>query len=333
MVTKKCTRLLVVFLILVFAGFVSAEPTYQPIPDSNGLLASGVADAHGPGGTGWVYYWVWDGGNGWYYYSYMIENPAGTSFEPYIKHLEIVNLTGNEFIITGSSGGGDPAVSGPWTPNAWAPGGAGTLITWTADLSATGNAAAVYPGQVSWTSDPLFQFASKLPPAVANFKVMQGTPQTYADGIIPAPQAPNLAKPRSPGYWKHQVVGKGNKKESLLQMLGFFNTIEPLSTVFSDDLSGGGSDDYNVAAPAILNPADSSIMQAKAERQLFALWLNVASNKMSYFDEMTFEDPNGAIVTKSAIDVINEIEGIINSSPTADQLEYAKDLAEILNHM
>ena len=64
---RKTIKIVAVMLMAVMlSGAVfAADPVYQPIPDANQILASGVADATGPGGTAYVEYWVWNGGNGY----------------------------------------------------------------------------------------------------------------------------------------------------------------------------------------------------------------------------------------------------------------------------
>jgi len=109
------------------------------------------------------------------------------------------------------------------------------------------------------------------------------------------------------------------------------NTIEMHSQVFAEGLSGIISSDL-VFGATVLGVPDNSDMRAKAERQLFALWLNIASQKLGYFDLVSF-DP--AAVTTDATTVeeaINQIEAtILNSAATLEELENVKDMAEILN--
>ena len=328
MENNKIVKSIVVLLVLALAG-TSFAVGYQPVPEANDprLIASGLADATGSGGTAFVEYWVWDGANGYYFYTYQIINPAeDPCFTPYIKHLEIGNPSGEEYLVTGSSGGG-PTGGTAWTPSVWQSGAEGTLVTWTASDTGT----VVYPGQTSW-EEPKFQFASQLPPSIAHIKVRQGGPNIEADGLIPAPSTPVASIiPRSAGYWKYQFIGKGSKNETIFNLMNYMNEIEGLSNVFDDDLSGSGSDDF-ANGSVILDVSDSSDMRTKAKKQLFALWLNIASGKLSHFGDLTFVNPNGQIVTVSATEVATEVETILNNtSATAEQLEYAKDLAEILN--
>ena len=331
----------VLVLFVLASTCLGGDPNYQPVPGPNdpGMIATGIADAVGPGGTAFVEYWVWYDGSEYYYYSYRIHNLEEPNFAAGVKHLWIGNPSREEYIVTGSSGGG-PVGGFAWTPSTWNPLGEVDLVKWTATDSST----IVHPNQSSW-AEPLFQFASKLAPSIANFKVMEGTPQTYADGLILAPEVPAGARPRSPGYWKHQFIGLGGKnllsdndlEDALVWILILAPELDDVNeTVFADRLSMT-DDDYNreVVAPAILAlGANSSIMSLETERQLLALWLNVTSGKLSGPVPLTFQDPNGNLVTKSPYEVINEIEAILqDTNSTTEQLEYAKNLAEILNHI
>lgn len=64
-----------------------------------------------------------------------------------------------------------------------------------------------------------------------------------------------------------------------------------------------------------------------------ALWLNVASYKLDYFSVVSYE---GTGIISAATDVkeaIDEIEAILNTDALLEELEKAKDMAEILNLM
>jgi hypothetical protein len=318
-VMSNLSKILVVLLVVTFAAAAPAiTPEYQPVPEPNLVDASGVADATGPGGIAYIEYWVWDGGNGWYYYSYRIYNEA---FEPFVKHLTIGNPTGDPYVVTSSSGGGDVGGT-PWSAGSHL--SLPTLVDWVAGDPNT----VVYPGQDSWES-PLFQFASQLPPSSARFTVRQGDLSIYANGLIPAPGS--SAKPRSAGYWKHQYSGMGNRKE-VSSLPDYMDIIEIYSQVFADELSGTISSDLAFAAATLSPVADSSDMLAEVERQLFALWLNVASQKWGYYDSVSF-DPEGVTTTATTVqEAIDQIEAtILNPAATLEELENAKDMAEILN--
>ena len=324
---------IMVLLVLAFAttsfGLIVAGPEPKPDPcdpNTGVLVASGIADAHGTGGTAYVEYTIWKSANNdYYYYSYQVFNPVG-GFEPYIKYLVIGNPTGSEYLVTSSSGGG-PVGGDAWSASIWS--SEPSVVTWFVGETGTH----IYPGETSWDS-PLFQFVSELPPASSSLLIRQGTPSTYANGLIPAPGLQVILNPRSPGYWKHQFSGKGKRREFPF-LNKYMNEIQPVSQILGDDLGGNEYDDLFVVGPLLLKPEDSSDMRAKAERQLFALWLNVASKKLDYSTmEITFENPLGEEVTRTPGSVIQEVEGILNdAASTPEQIEYAKDLAEIINHL
>ena len=316
-------------LVLVVAGTsFAASPTYQVIPTDPALIvASGVADASGPAGIAFVEYWVWNGGNGYYYYTYRIYNE---DFSPYIKHLTISNPTGTEYFITGKSSGWDPTTNTPGlTP--WN-GSVHTTLPTLVDWVSSDPYSNIYPGYSSWGSveGELFQFASTLPPASAGFTVRQGNLMTYAIGLIPSPGSMTAMGPRSAGYWKHQCGTKGKKKEAEQTIVNAFNYIAGgLSTVFVDfSALNSLAEGYE-----ILKPQDSSDMQAKAERQLLALWLNVLTGKLQGDAEITFDGPDGTEITETPFNIIATVEAILTGTSTPEQIEYAKDMAEILDNL
>lgn len=310
------SKLLAACCILLALSGVAVGQTYQPVPTQ--VIANGIADASGPGGTAYVEYWVWDGGGGYYYYTYRIHN---ATFQPYIKHFTVGNPTGAAYVVTGSSGGG-PAGGTAWSYASHA--SLPTLVDWVASDPNT----VVYPGQSSWES-PLFQFASKMPPSSAPVTVRQGDLTIYASGLIPAPGS-GTTNPESSGYWKHQYSGKGNRKEAS-SLPRYMNTIEIYSDVFRSDLAGDTVSDLAFGAATLAVP-DNSDMRQKAKKELFALWLNVVSQKLSYYSTIQY-DPGAATTTATTVAAaIDEIEAtILNTNATLAQLENAKDMAEILN--
>lgn len=306
-------RNVLICCVLAFISVAAFGQSYQPIPSE--VIASGLADVSGTGGAACVEYWVWDGGNGYYYYTYRIHN---TAFLPDIKQLTIGNPTGEPYVVTGSSGGG-PLGGKAWSfaTHASLP----TLVDWVASDPNT----VVPVSQSSWES-PLFQFASKLAPSSAPLSVRQGDVSIYAKGLIPAPGS-SASNPESSGYWKHQYSGKGNRKEAA-SLPTYMNSIEWYSNVFRTGLSGTVSADLAFGT-ATLEVPDNSDMRAKAKGQLFALWLNVVSQKLDYYAPITFE-ANAVTTTVEA--AIEQIEAtILNPNATLAELENVKDMAEILN--
>lgn len=304
----------ILLLLAALSGMAYAQ-TYQPIPSS--IIASGVADTSGPAGFAYIEYWVWDGGNGYYYYTYKIYNSA---FQPFIKHLTIGNPTGEPYVVTGSSGGG-PLGSTPWSYASHA--SLPTLVDWVASDPNT----VIYAGQSSWDSQ-FFQFASKLPPSSAPLAVREGSLTSYANGLIPAPGG--ATSPKSSGYWKHQYSGKGNRTEAG-SLPRYMDNIATYSQVFKGNLAGTVTQDLAFGM-ATLEVADNSDMLGKAKKELFALWLNIVSQKVNYYAPVKL-DPAVAVTNAATVGaVVQEVEGVILSSASTDEdLERAKDMAEVLN--
>ena len=307
--------------ILILAwGALAVTPTYQDIPaDSNLVLASGMADATGPGGLGYIEYWVWDGGNGYYYYTYRIHNET---FDPFIKHLTIGNPTGAPYILTGSSGGG-PVDGTAWTSSIYST--SPTLVDWVANDDTT----FIYPDQSSWGLEgTLFQYASALAPSSAGVVIREGSLSTYANGLIVAPG--NAMKPRSSGYWMHQYSGRGKETDALPD---YMDSIEIYSAAFADDLAGYVSQDL-AFGKATLDPAGSPDMLAGAKRQLFALWLNIVSQKVGFYASVAFDSEAVDTNATTIEEAVNQIETtVMDINATLEQLENVKDMAEILNCM
>ena len=311
---------IVLAVALLATACFAADPNYQASPPSGTYLASGIADASGSGGTASLEYWVWNGGDGYYYYTYRVLN---TAFNPYICYLTIANPTREPYTITGCSGGWNPQTGAKGTP--WIGSSSITqiaVIQWASNSPYTN----IYPGKNSWdTADgQLFQFASKLPPASAGFTVMQGDSSINASGLVATPGSSTMA-PRSVGYWKQQSGTKGERKEAG-SVPNYLNVIGPVSNVF---------DAMSVAnCNTILAVPDNSDMRQKAKAQLLALWLNVVSGKLNYDSQITFQDSTGQSIAISPKQAIANVEtAILNAAATAEQLEYAKDLAEILDNL
>jgi len=321
MLNRKIVMSFLVLSVLLFAGTsFAADPTYQATSPSGIHLASGIADASGTGGAAYLEYWVWDGGDGYYYYTYRLYN---TTFSPYISYLTIANPTREPYVVTGCSGGWNPLDNTKGTP--WIGSSSITqisVIQWASSSSYSN----IYPGYNSWGSadGQLFQVASTLPPSSAGFVVAQGDASISASGLVAAPGSSTMA-PRSVGYWKHQSGTKGQRKEAG-SIPSYLAVIGSNSNVF---------DNMTIAScNAILSVPDNSDMRQKAKAQLLALWLNVVSSKLCYDAALTLQDPLGQIINTSAKQIITNVENtILNTGATLDELEYAKDLVEIVNNL
>lgn len=266
------------------------------------------------GGSVTVDYWVWDGGGGYYYYSYQVTN---YSFEPYIVHFSVQNPSRAQYWVTGISGAGVQGTDAAWMPAGWP--SADLSIKWSATSYGAPYPKNIAPGEYTW-SDPLFQFASKQPPATVTVAVQQGATDIKAVGMLVGPNV--VSHVRSAGYWKHQLGGKGNRKEALY-MPQHLDNVNGLSSVFNDLISN--------TALAALNSSNSSDMAYKAKRQLLALWLNVVSGKLDYTTSVAYPAELPSTATKVS-EAIVEIEAVINDgTATTESLEIAKDKAEMLN--
>jgi hypothetical protein len=316
---KMVVSLLLAVTLLVSVSF-AADPTYQAAPPSGIYLASGIADAEGSGGTACLEYWAWDGSNGYYYYTYRIYNNA---FNPFIMYLTIANPTREPYTVTGCSGGWNPQTGAKGS--AWIGSSAITQIAVIQWVSAS-NFSNIYPSFSSWgpADGQQFQFASKLPPASAGFTVMEGDLSINAAGLVPAPGS-TASAPRSVGYWKQQSGTKGSRKEAD-SIPNYLAVIAPMSNVF-DGMTITMCND-------VLSVPDNSDMRQKAKAQLLALWLNVVSGKLSYDGTLTIKNPANQEITITPKQVITDCENtILNSAATLSELEYAKDMAEILDNL
>ncbi|RKY04387.1 MAG: hypothetical protein DRP56_10075, partial [Planctomycetota bacterium] len=139
-----------------------------------------------------------------------------------------------------------------------------------------------------------------------------------ASGLVIGPAPINPIKPRSPGYWKHQFSGKGKHKETDEQLGNYMNDMGVYSQVFRDDLAGPFDPNDKATAIAALDPADSSVMLNKAKRQLFALWLNVASGKIDYFMEITFDPADFNTTATTVGGAIEQAESVILNAAATD---------------
>lgn len=318
----KKYRMALVLMLAFAASAFAITPVYQDIPTNNSTLVSGLADVSGPGGIAFIDWWVWDGGDGYFYYTYRIHN---SNFTPYIKQLTIGSPSGDAYFVTGNSSGWNPTDNTPGTVP-WNPSSHTTLST-QVDWVSSDSFSNVYPGFSSWAPEngQLFQFASQLPPASSSCFVRHSDLLTYASGLIPAPGNASFA-PRSPGYWKHQSGTKGKRKEACC-LPDYLSIVNSMSDVFEGLTVSGGYD-------ILMVPNNSSDMIAKTKRQLLALWYNVVSGKLNYSGSIEIEDPNGVTMEVVVSQVIADVEaGILDPGTSTEQLEYLKDLAEILNHL
>ena len=127
--------------------------------------------------------------------------------------------------------------------------------------------------------------------------------------------------PRTVGYWKHQhdvIDPYGNHTGIRDEYIQFINSN---SDIFAN---------VNVKGHVyeILKGASGSDMQKKAEGQLMALWLNVASGKLNMTTLVRIPGQNDTTVG----DVIYWTEALILGSANVSELEEAKDVCDLINN-
>jgi hypothetical protein len=87
-----------------------------------------------------------------------------------------------------------------------------------------------------------------------------------------------------------------------------------------------------VFGSATLEVADNSDMCSKAKRELFALWLNIVSQKIDYYQPITVDSTVFNTTATTVGDVVKQTETtILNANATSQELENVKDLCEMLN--
>jgi len=132
-----------------------------------------------------------------------------------------------------------------------------------------------------------------------------------------------IVEARSSGYWKHQVKslisGKGNAQKTEEALLDYLSDIKTFWNYF--DLL----DESLLGLQSVLDLPKKPSMKQKTEKELMSLLLNVASEKMATFTEVSNDDDVG-----EAIDYI--IYVLENAGSTNEEHEQVKDLAEMLNH-
>lgn len=125
---------------------------------------------------------------------------------------------------------------------------------------------------------------------------------------------------RGSGYWKHQVntliKGKGNAHETESAMLSYLADIKQFWNYFdglSDDLAG---------LQTVLDLPQNPAMKARAEKELMSLLLNITSEKIATFTEVSADDNVDEAVTYI----------ILSLQDAGGSYEQAKDIAEAINN-
>ena len=162
--------------------------------------------------------------------------------------------------------------------------------------------------------------------------IVQDNSLSASDKVLGPSPALVPTKPRTPGYWKHQIYGKGKHKETDAQLTGYFNDIEVRSAVFAAGLAGDFASD-EAYADSLLDLDKNSIMLSKAKKHLMAMWLNISSGKIDYFLPFTF-DPVFNTIAATVGEAIEQTEAtILNPASTDAELENVKDMMDMLNNL
>jgi PKD repeat protein len=128
--------------------------------------------------------------------------------------------------------------------------------------------------------------------------------------------------PRTQGYWNHQCTVTIPYGDHTGIHQGWIDEIGVQSQVFAGIFSKD-------EVCKILDPNDRSNMLFKARQQLIALWLNIVSGRLYPESPLNLPGLTGSETVGKAIE---EIETIILTVSDKDELERAKDIADIINN-
>ena len=123
-------------------------------------------------------------------------------------------------------------------------------------------------------------------------------------------------EPRTIGYWKQACLGHFNHEDEA-SMLGYLEEIHSLTSFF-DDL-----EDFEEMCET-LDPSEPATMRQRAEQQMLALYLNVASGKIYQATTIELGNVSEAGTVQEALD---EAENFIDEDP-----EKSKDIADLINN-
>ena len=128
---------------------------------------------------------------------------------------------------------------------------------------------------------------------------------------------------RGSGYWKHQVNslirGKGHAHESEQDMLDYLQDIKTFWDYFD------ALDESLEGLQSVLDLPKKPSMKTKAEKELMSLLLNVASEKIATFTEVSSDDAVGEALTYTILT-------LEDANSTKDDLEKVKDICEDINN-
>ena len=173
------------------------------------------------------------------------------------------------------------------------------------------------PGQYSVEMvTPLSHFS--VSPAMVDVSVQSGQ-QTVVDFQLERKAI--VLEAQGGGYWKHQVnalIKNRSADETETSLLGYLEDIKTYFDIFDGvELSLQG-------LQGVLNPPKPAPMKARAERQFMSLLLNLVSDKLATFTEVSSDD--------DAAEAIIHINSLLNDPGSTDaEYEKAKDIAEAIN--
>ncbi|UCF06044.1 MAG: T9SS type A sorting domain-containing protein, partial [bacterium] len=128
---------------------------------------------------------------------------------------------------------------------------------------------------------------------------------------------------RSWGYWKHQCQGNGYTEVTPEELAEYKTEILALSSVFDECHTTYG-------CQLLLADPPNDDMRRKAAQQLYTLWLNIISRKISLNCEIYYPDLTMAMTVGEAVDDIEAV--LCDPSASKDELERVKDLGDMLNN-
>jgi hypothetical protein len=161
-----------------------------------------------------------------------------------------------------------------------------------------------------------------------DFTDEQGNPLITDQRGVPRPQGPacdagafEFSTPRGKGFWAHQCSDKGFKQINSSDLQALLDTVADTSSVFPE-LAPAGCEFLQPQNP-------QNDMRARAQQELLALWLNLASGRITRARPI---DLAGLTQAATVTEALSEIELTV-SDPLATHadLANAKDVAEAIN--
>jgi hypothetical protein len=179
-------------------------------------------------------------------------------------------------------------------------------------------------------------------------RITQEVPGLCTDGTpcVPPPVWPEAACPRTIGYWKNNVqkvlIQNRNQgvQESRVTLEWGLNNVAAASPLFRSGINTTNPVAINTVARltdaeanTILQRQSDNSMMARALQQNLATWLNLGTGKIGPTTVITLNGIKGGPFNGTVMEALQEAQAIIlNSNRTADDLERAKDIADMINN-